>query len=80
MRHVRAGYVTCAKLGEAADVCSAGWREGTPVVAGGHVAGQDHGGPQSDDDQRGERVRHPLDPLDAREISWAVEILRQERL
>ena len=32
-----------------------------------------------DDEQRGNRARHPLDPLDAREISQAVEILRRER-
>jgi primary-amine oxidase len=80
MRHVRAGYVTGAKLGEAADVCSAGWREGTPVVARDQMAGQDHGGQQPDGEQRGDRARHPLDPLDAREISRAVEILRRERL
>jgi len=69
-----------AMLGEAADVCSAGWREGTPVVARGQVAGQGHGGPQPDDERRGDLVGHPLDPLDAREISQSVEILRRERL
>jgi primary-amine oxidase len=50
------------------------------VVAHGQVAGQGHGGPQPDSEQRGDRARHPLDPLDAREISQAVEILRRERL
>jgi primary-amine oxidase len=44
------------------------------------VAGEGHGGPQPDDDQRGDRACHPLDPLDACEISQAVEILRRERL
>jgi primary-amine oxidase len=43
------------------------------------VAGQEHGGPWPDDEQRDSRARHPLDPLDAREISKAVEILRRER-
>ena len=50
------------------------------MVARGQVAGEGHGGPQPDDDQRGDRACHPLDPLDACEISQAVEILRRERL
>ena len=48
------------------------------MVAHGQVAGQGHGGLQPDSEQRGDRARHPLDPLDAREISQAVEILRRE--
>ena len=50
------------------------------MVARGQVAGEGHGGPRPDDDQRGDRACHPLDPLDACEISQAVEILRRERL
>ena len=50
------------------------------MVARGQVAGPDHGGPQPDDDQWGDQARHPLDPLDAREISQAVEIIRRARL
>jgi primary-amine oxidase len=44
------------------------------------VAGQGHGGSRPDYAQRGNPARHPLDPLDAREISQAVEILRRDRL
>ena len=50
------------------------------MVGRGQVAGEGHGGPQPGDDQRGDRACHPLDPLDACEISQAVEILRRERL
>ena len=49
------------------------------MVARGQVAGQGHRGPQPNDEQRGDRPRHPLDSLDAGEISQAVEILRRER-
>ena len=50
------------------------------MVARGRVAGGGHGGPQPDDDQRGDQACHQLDPLDACEISQAVEILRREQL
>ena len=50
------------------------------MVAPDQVTGKGHGGPHPGDEQRVARARHPLDPLDASEISRTVEILRRERL
>ena len=69
-----------AKLAGAAEEGSTWWREGTPVVARDHAAGQAYRRQHPDDEQRAVLVRHPLEPLDADEISRAVQILRQERL
>jgi primary-amine oxidase len=72
--------VSQAKLAGAAEEGSTWWREGTPVVARDQAAGHGHGRQHLDDEQRAVRVPHPLEPLDADEISLAVQILRQERL